>query len=181
MDWDEKFMNAAKHFGGWSKCYSRQIGAVIVRDKTVIATGFNGPPRGVPPCDNLERLKEINRIIKTCNGGYPHLKIDTPEDCEKLKDKCPRKIISDKSGDLLFLCQAGHAERNALTNAAREGVVVKGAHMYCYSPKPCFECAKSIINAGITKVYYLDRVDYDNMSGWLFDQSGVQTIPIDQK
>ncbi len=173
MDWDEKFLDAARHFGSWSKCFSRKIGAVIVRDKTVIATGFNGPPRGVPHCDSLERLTEINRIL-ALTGQIP-LNLDD------VRGKCPRKVISSVSGDLLHLCQAGHAEQNAITNAAREGIAVKGASMYCCCPQPCFGCAKNIINAGIATVYYLNEEDYDCMSGWLFDRSGVRTIPINQK
>lgn len=171
--WDVKFLLLAKHVGEWSKCFSRHIGAVLVRDKTVIAMGYNGPPRGVPHCDSVHRKEEIVRVLerKGC----------TKEITEKIMYHrgCPRKAIDNRSGTALDLCPAGHSERNAIVNAAREGVIVKGADLYCYCPVPCFECAKSIINAGISKVICLEGV-YDDMAPWLFAFAGVKIIQIDQ-
>jgi len=174
-EWDLKFMDAARHFGTWSKCLSRKIGAILVRDKTIISTGYNGPPRGVPHCDEARRIDEIKKILESRGGSH---KIDnTIEWLMKHRGNCPRKILGASSGEMLYLCQAGHAERNAIVNAAREGVVTKGADLYCYSPLPCLECAKSIINAGIKRVFYLNE-NYDSMAGWLFMYAGVNTTPI---
>ena len=49
--WDEYFMDMAVLTAKRSTCLSRQVGAVIVKDKHIIATGYNGAPRGVPHCD----------------------------------------------------------------------------------------------------------------------------------
>jgi dCMP deaminase len=38
-----------------SPCHSRQIGAILVRDKSIVATGYNGPPRDVPHCKECPR------------------------------------------------------------------------------------------------------------------------------
>lgn len=50
--WDERFMNMANFVGGWSSCYqdNRQVGAVIVRDKRILTTGYNGAPSGIVSC-----------------------------------------------------------------------------------------------------------------------------------
>lgn len=50
MTWDEYFMHIAEAVACNSKCLSRQLGAVIVRDKHIISTGYNGPPAGVAHC-----------------------------------------------------------------------------------------------------------------------------------
>ena len=50
--WDEYFFNIAKQTARNSKCFSRKIGAVLVKDNSVIGTGYNGAPRGTPTCDN---------------------------------------------------------------------------------------------------------------------------------
>ena len=55
-----------------------------------------------------------------------------------------------------------HAEANAIAWAAKEGIKVEGAEMYC-SLSPCVSCAKLILNAGIKKLYYLD--DYRCLEG----------------
>lgn len=51
--WDRRFMEMAKLVGTWCTCHRRQVGAVIVKDKRIIATGYNGAPSGIENC--LER------------------------------------------------------------------------------------------------------------------------------
>ena len=50
-NWDEYFMRFAELTAERSTCLRRQVGAVIVKDKHVIATGYNGAPRGLPHCE----------------------------------------------------------------------------------------------------------------------------------
>ena len=50
MNFDQYMIEIATTVAMNSKCKSRQIGAVLVRDKAVISTGYNGPPRGVSHC-----------------------------------------------------------------------------------------------------------------------------------
>lgn len=60
-DWDEYFMNIAKVVASRSNCMKRKVAAIIVKDKRVISTGYNGTPRGTrncneggcPRCNNL--------------------------------------------------------------------------------------------------------------------------------
>lgn len=51
--WDNRFMDMAKLVATWSSCLRRQVGAVIAKDNRVLATGYNGAPKGVKNC--LER------------------------------------------------------------------------------------------------------------------------------
>ena len=50
-NWDEYFMEVAKLTAPRSTCLRRQVGAVIVKDRHIIATGYNGAPRGLSHCD----------------------------------------------------------------------------------------------------------------------------------
>ena len=52
MTWDYYYLNICRAVASNSKCHSRQIGAIIVRDHVVICTGYNGPPRGFPHCSD---------------------------------------------------------------------------------------------------------------------------------
>lgn len=59
--WDKRFIEMAEVVGSWSSCYQqgRQVGAVIVKDKRVLATGYNGAPSGVKSCkDKGECLRK---------------------------------------------------------------------------------------------------------------------------
>jgi dCMP deaminase len=49
--WDEYFMGIARLTSKRSTCMRRKVGAVIVQDKQIIATGYNGAPRGIAHCD----------------------------------------------------------------------------------------------------------------------------------
>ncbi len=50
-DWDEYFMNIAKVVASRSNCIKRKVAAIIVKDKRVISTGYNGTPRGAQNCN----------------------------------------------------------------------------------------------------------------------------------
>jgi len=50
--WDSYFFKICCSVSTKSPCLSRKIGAILVRDHSVISTGYNGPPRGVPHCEN---------------------------------------------------------------------------------------------------------------------------------
>ena len=50
-DWDNYFMNIAKVVASRSNCMKRKVAAIIVRDKRVISTGYNGTPRGTRNCN----------------------------------------------------------------------------------------------------------------------------------
>ncbi|MDR1042410.1 MAG: cytidine/deoxycytidylate deaminase family protein [Clostridiales Family XIII bacterium] len=49
--WDEYFMGIARLTSERSTCLRRKVGAVIVRDKQVVATGYNGAPKGIAHCE----------------------------------------------------------------------------------------------------------------------------------
>ena len=53
-NWDEYFMDFAVLTARRSTCLRRQVGAVIVQDKHIIATGYNGAPRGIAHCGERE-------------------------------------------------------------------------------------------------------------------------------
>lgn len=51
--WDEYFMQMAELTAQRSTCLRRQVGAIIVKEKHIIATGYNGSPKGLPHCEEL--------------------------------------------------------------------------------------------------------------------------------
>ncbi len=56
--WEQYFMDIATLVSSRSTCLRRQVGAVLVRDKHIIATGYNGAPRGVTHCLETGCLRE---------------------------------------------------------------------------------------------------------------------------
>jgi dCMP deaminase len=55
--WDEYFVEIARQVATRSTCLRRSVGALIVRDKRILSTGYNGAPRGVAHCDETGCLR----------------------------------------------------------------------------------------------------------------------------
>jgi dCMP deaminase len=111
-DWHEYFMDIADMVATRSTCDRKHIGAVIVRDKTILSTGYNGSIRGRPHCSEIG--------------------------CDMENEHCVATI---------------HAEANAIIQAAKNGVMIKGGEIYT-TASPCWNCFKLIANSGIDKIYY---------------------------
>ena len=147
--WDGYFLRLARVISTNSRCYSRQIGVVVVKNKAIVSTGYNGPPARTKHCEERNPNKEL---------------------------ECPRQLLGYSSGERLEICRAAHAETNAIANAAKMGHSLKDAIMYCDCGIPCNECAKLIINAGIREVVVTELKEYSKAypSMELFNEAGVR-------
>jgi len=125
--WDEYFMLIAKLVSTRSTCNSRPTGAVLVKDKQLLATGYNGSMPGAPHC--------LDQVMP---DGSPY---------------CHRRAMKVPDADKYNYCRASHAEANAIAQAARYGVAIKGASLYV-TLQPCFVCVKLLATAQIERVYY---------------------------
>jgi dCMP deaminase len=163
-NWDEYFLNICKEVGKNTKCMSRQIGAILVNDKSIISTGYNGPPRGIPHCNVRHNHDKTLKDI---------LKIRSEEAFWKELDRCPRQVMKFRSGEGLHWCVAGHAERNVLINAARNGICTKGTIMYMDCGVPCTPCLVEIINAGVSEIVITKTEYYDVSAEYVLKYSGL--------
>jgi dCMP deaminase len=118
--WDAYFMEITRLVAQRSTCIRRRVGAVLVKDKRILATGYNGAPSGLPHCLDVGCLREKNDI---------------------------------PSGQRHELCRGLHAEQNVIIQAARHGIPIQGATLYC-TTRPCVICAKMVINANIAAIYF---------------------------
>ena len=137
-------MELTEQVAGWSSCFQqeRHVGAIIVKNKRILTTGYNGAPQGVESCRD--------------------------------RGECIRKKLGIESGTRHELCYAVHAEQNAIIQAARLGIVLEGATLYC-THQPCVICAKMIINAGIVRIVYKQGYP-DEFSRQLLSEAGVELV-----
>ena len=68
VSWEQYFMNIAKETAARSTCDRKHVGAVIVRDKTILSTGYNGSIRGMPHCDDVGHLMENGHCVATIHA-----------------------------------------------------------------------------------------------------------------
>ena len=71
--WDHRFMQLTEAVATWSSCYqdNRQVGAIIVKDKHVMTTGYNGAPAGVENCK--EKGECLRRKLNIASGTHHEL------------------------------------------------------------------------------------------------------------
>jgi len=167
--WDKYYYEICKAVANNSKCFSRKIGAVLVKDKIIVSTGYNGPPRDVPRCD--ERWKIDDSMLPTFGKLLQDGIVSSSDD---LRNRCPRQVMGFKSGEAIDLCPAAHAEENTILNAARLGICTKDTKMYMTCGVPCGKCMVKIINAGIEEVIVTELNFYDKLSRYLIDNGTVK-------
>lgn len=152
------YMQTAYQFAKLSYAERRKVGCVIVKDHQVISFGYNGMPHGfdnkceedmVQYYENPDIARElIEEHGFECDNGC----------CTKKNGKTRSEVL--------------HAESNAIMKVAKSTMSCLGAELYT-TTCPCFGCAKLIIQAGISKVYYTE--DYRDMSGVeLLESAGIE-------
>ena len=181
LEKDLYFMRIAKEVSKASKCLSRKIGSVLVKDGCVVSTGYNGPAKGVKHCNERD-LKFYFTLDKREDFLINEFITE-----QKFKNCCPRRTLGYQSGQGLHLCQAGHSERNAIIQAARNGISTKDTTLYCFCGQVCKDCAIEIINSGIKELIYLSGPEkrpinpYDNYSEIILEESGILIRTINEE
>ena len=119
---DVRFMRLAREVASSATCGRAHVGALLVIDKQILATGYNGAVREQPHCEDVG--------------------------CLMVNDHCVRTV---------------HAEANAVAQAARHGVRVKGATLYT-TTSTCWSCFMLAANAGVVRIV-------SGASYWATDQN----------
>ena len=68
VSWGTYFMNIAKEVATRSTCDRKYVGAVIVREKTILSTGYNGSIKGLPHCDEAGHEMVDDHCIRTTHA-----------------------------------------------------------------------------------------------------------------
>ena len=68
--WDDYFMALARILGTRSSCDRLQAGAILVKDKRIISSGYNGAPPGMPTCNEVGHLMEEGHCVRTIHAEH---------------------------------------------------------------------------------------------------------------
>ncbi len=142
-DWDTYFMKIAKLVSERSTCLRRKVGAVLVKDKRILATGYNGAPTGLSHCEEVGCIREKLKIP----SGERH------ELCRGLHAEQNAIIqaayhgVSIKGSILYITCHPCSVCAKMIINAGIEEIVIEEG----YPDK----MAEEILKEGKIKVRYL--------------------------
>lgn len=68
VSWEQYFMNIAREVSTRATCDRKRVGAVIVRGRTILSTGYNGSLRGLPHCDEVGHEMENGHCVRTVHA-----------------------------------------------------------------------------------------------------------------
>lgn len=176
----ESGMYAAYAAGLRSACLSRQVGAAITNGADeIIATGRNDVPAplgglysadsaidnrcmriGDHECFNdREKHKLEQQIGAVIRANIDALKLERPVDDDWVEKTLQAVYRDTRLGSLIEFSRSVHAEMDAIVSLARTGSVgISNATLYT-TTFPCHSCARHIVAAGITEVYYIEPYD----------------------
>ncbi|MDD3726647.1 MAG: cytidine/deoxycytidylate deaminase family protein [Candidatus Ratteibacteria bacterium] len=121
-DWDEYFISIAELVSSRSTCIRRHVGAVLVKEKRILATGYNGAPSGISHCKDVGCIREQMKIP----SGERH------ELCRGLHAEQNAIIqaayhgVSIKSSVLYITCHPCSVCAKMIINAGIGEIIIKG-------------------------------------------------------
>ena len=164
--YDQAYMRMAKDMSILSYAYRNKVGCIIVsKEDQIISQGFNGTPTGYDNC--CEDPHCSCKYVRGC--CYTEKPINEQMSVEFCANACKELgHADDKKGHpchyltLTTKPEVLHAESNAISKCAKWHSSTEGSTLYV-TLSPCFDCAKLIIQSGISRVCYLEP--YRDLTG----------------
>jgi dCMP deaminase len=163
------YMDWAKRTAQLSHARRLQVGAVVVKDDSVISYGYNGMPAGWDnDCENVEWCSAGGWLSpEEIEKGWPYEGTYLDADGNTMQGRYRLKTKPEVL----------HAESNAIAKLAKSSNSGTGASIFV-THSPCMECAKLIAQSGISSVYYNEN--YRDDAGIKFlEKSGVTVNKIE--
>lgn len=150
-----------------SKCAAKKVGAIIIKNESIVSSGINGTPSGFGNCNEYFHRESSDSKwhidYKNLYKDFPGLIVyeNLPTSVSISEDGFKEASLSlqdlhHKWSDKYEV----HAEMNAILKAGQNGIGLDGTDIYI-NYAPCFNCSKSIIVSGIKRVFY--KNDYDDV------------------
>ena len=164
--WDEYFFDVVDSISKRGTCDRGRSGCVIVYNNQILTTGYVGSPPRFPHCDIVghqfeqrkqfitqQQIREFNAVVPD-DYKYDH---DNHVHLSPVSSHCIRTI---------------HAEQNAICQAAKNGVALENAILYC-KMTPCRTCAMLIISCGIKAVKCQKKYHAGEESELMFKEANI--------
>lgn len=166
-----------------SRCLKRFVGAVIVNDRGLpLSLGYNENPIGIKPCEleykycfkdaNMHAKLEEMHSVYCPDCGKKVEQLTEPWRCGSCSADLKKWFYPNRN---LELCTAIHAEERAIRSLGDRNA--EGATMYV-TTFPCLQCSRYIIDAGISKIVYVEAYPVREAQEFL-ERQGVAVEPFE--
>lgn len=124
-------------------------------------------------CDRGHAGAVITKDKRILSTGYAGSPVGLPH-CDEVGHEM-HTVKQEDGTESRHCTRTAHAELNAIINAARVGIAIEGATLYCKF-LPCYTCAKMIINSGIVRVVSIKDYHASKQSKEIFKQANVELV-----
>lgn len=128
-------------------------------------------------CDRGRSGCVITRDKRLIATGYVGSPIGLPH-CDEVGHEM-HTVINEDGSQSRHCIRTAHAEQNAICEAARMGIALEGATLYCRMT-PCYVCAKMIINSGVKRIVCAQDYHAGARSKEIFKEAGVEYVLLDE-
>ena len=153
ISWEKYFMNIAHEVATRSTCERKHVGSVIVRGKTILATGYNGSIRGAEHCDDIGHEMENTHCVRTIHAEANAI-VQSARHGVRLEDSeiyvtaspcydCFKLIANVGIGKIYFGAMTNKKPTLAIHNVQTRGCT----HCGCLKRQKCFEVFYGYINS----------------------------------
>jgi len=176
--YDKIFLKIAYLFSQQSYCKKLKVGAILTKENRILVNAYNGTLSG--QCNDCEDVITFDETIQEKFSS----KKEFNKKIEELKKYNIKYLQSFETEFALIYSKYQiktspfvlHAEENAITFAAKNGIPTKGLTMYI-THSPCERCARLIASAGIKRVVFI--TDYGNGIEFL-KKAGIEVQKIEK-
>ena len=125
VSWKRYFMNIAKEVATRSTCERKNVGAVIVRDKTILSTGYNGSIKGLKHCDEVGHEMVDGHCVRTTHAEANAIVQAAKNGVSINKSEIYSKLLNDKKIEHVVLNAKNHEnEAEIIANAGKMNSVI---------------------------------------------------------
>jgi len=158
------FTKMAELIADQSTCCRMHVGAVLVKENRVISIGFNGTPAGQEHCED-----HFAHVYET----------EYAKEFPTYEEYHASRTFYDAHGKFSNDNEL-HAEQNAILFAARNGISTAGSTLYV-TVSPCIHCAKVIVTAGISRVFFKTLYDRSQEGIVFLEKNGIECRQLTDK
>jgi dCMP deaminase len=158
---EETMLRVAQALADRGTCVKMKVGCVLTDSRgNIVGTGYNGVARGMQHCNHIEPGKAGMHAMHYAASPLSILRVH-PE-------LFPHACAGAASQSGADLCEAVHAEQNALTRCKEPDA----AHTCYTTVSPCMRCVKQLLNTGCVRIVFLQEYDREPQARELWTRTG---------
>jgi dCMP deaminase len=162
---DETWLEVARVLARRGTCIKAQVGCVLTDKRgNQLSTGWNGVARDLPHCNHEEMVGAAYQVV----SRDPLVEMPT-----RMEKSYPHACAGATAPPGSDLCEALHAEQNALTRCSQPDAIFT---CYLWRLSPCMRCTKQLLNTSCRRIVFAEEYAREPQARKLWEKAGREWI-----